>query len=68
MARKKNGKKRTISPEQQAKMQAARAAKRMMRSRIKEAQVVGAQVHEEERGLSEQAIKDAKRAWQRLHR
>ena len=68
MARKKNGKKRTISAEQQAKMQAARAAKRIMRSRIKEAQVVGAQVHEEERGLSEQAIKDAKRAWQRLHR
>lgn len=68
MARKKSGKKRTISPEQQAKMQAARAAKRIMRSRIKEAQVVGAQVHEEERGLSEQAIKDAKRAWKRLHR
>ena len=68
MARKKNSKKRTISPEQQAKMQAARAAKRIMRSRIKEAQVVGAQVREEERGLSEQAIKDAKRAWQRLHR
>ena len=68
MARKKSGKKRTISPEQQAKMQAARAAKRIMRSRIKEAQVVGAQVREEERGLSEQAIKDAKRAWRRLHR
>ena len=68
MARKKNSKKRTISPEQQAKMQAARSAKRIMRSRIKEAQVVGDQVLEEERGLSEQAIKDAKRAWQRLHR
>ena len=68
MARKKSGKKRTISPEQQAKMQAARTAKRIMRSRIKAAEVVGAQIHEEERGLSEQAIKDAKRAWQRLHR
>ena len=68
MTRKKSGKKRTISPEQQAKMQAARAAKRIMRLRIKEAQVVGAQVREEEQGLSEQAIKDAKRAWQRLHR
>ncbi len=68
MARKKSGKKRTISPEQQAKMQAARAAKRMMRSRIKAAEAAGAQVREEERGLSEQAIKDAKRAWQRLHR
>lgn len=68
MARKKSGKKRTISPEQQAKMQAARTAKRIMRSRIKAAEVVGAQVHEEERGLSEQAIKDAKRAWKRLHR
>lgn len=68
MARKKSGKKRTISPEQQAKMQAARTAKRIMRSRIKAAEVVGAQIHEEERGLSEQAIRDAKRAWRRLHR
>lgn len=68
MARRKSGKKRTISPEQQAKMQAARTAKRIMRSRIKAAEVVGAQIHEEERGLSEQAIRDAKRAWKRLHR
>lgn len=68
MARRKSGKKRTISPEQQAKMQAARTAKRIMRSRIKAAEVVGAHIHEEERGLSEQAIRDAKRAWRRLHR
>lgn len=68
MARKKSTarKKRTISPEQQAKMQAARALKRELKGRIRAAERLaestGADLSEH-KDLSQKAIESARRSF-----
>ena len=59
MAR-RSGRKRTISPEQQAKMQAARKNKKIREARVAQAREAGLDVYVGQ-GYTEQVLKGAKR-------
>lgn len=58
--RRKTGKKRTISPEQQEKMQAARKNAKIRRERVAQARDAGLDVFVQE-GWTEQVLKQAER-------
>lgn len=60
MGRRRTGKKRTISPEQQAKMQAARKTAKVRQERVEQAREAGLDVHVQE-SWTEQLLKKAAR-------
>lgn len=60
MGKRRSGKKRTISPEQQAKMQAARKNAKVRRDRVEQAREAGLDVFVPQ-GYTEQVLSKAKR-------
>lgn len=60
MAKRRSGKKRTISPEQQAKMQAARKNAKVRQKRVEMAQEAGLDVHVDQ-GYTKQILDKARR-------
>lgn len=60
-SRKSSGPKRTITPEQQAKMQAARKAKKVNEDRVRKAHDVLGDIHQE-RGYTQRLLDEASEA------